>query len=104
MNIALDTNIIVYALAGDAQTASAASNALEHAASQGGAIIVSAPVYAELLAIPNWNKETSTHLSGRRRFASTGTSPKRAGLQPVLPTLPMLAVVGDRKSMVRDAS
>jgi predicted nucleic acid-binding protein len=57
MNVALDTNIIVYALVGNAQIASAASKALERAASQGGAIVVSAPVYAELLAIPNYDKQ-----------------------------------------------
>jgi predicted nucleic acid-binding protein len=56
MNIALDANIIVYALVGNPGTASAASTALERAASQGGAILVSAPVYAELLAIANYDK------------------------------------------------
>jgi predicted nucleic acid-binding protein len=56
MNIALDTNIIVYVLAGVAQTALRASRALDDAASRGGVIVVSAPVYAELLAIPNSSK------------------------------------------------
>jgi predicted nucleic acid-binding protein len=56
MNIALDTNIIVYSLAGVAQTAEAASQALEHAANRGGILVISAPVYAELLAIPQSTK------------------------------------------------
>lgn len=53
MNIALDTNIIVYALAGIARTAQAAAQALEDAAFRGGVLVLSAPVYAELLAIPH---------------------------------------------------
>src|ERR1035438_9109341 len=56
MNIALDTNIIVYSLAGVAQTAEAASRALEAAANRGGVLVISAPVYAELLAIPQSTK------------------------------------------------
>jgi predicted nucleic acid-binding protein len=52
MNIAVDTNIIVYALAGVAETSLRASHALEDAAGRGGVIAVSAPVYAELMAIP----------------------------------------------------
>jgi len=56
MNIALDTNIIVYSLAGVPQTAEAASRALENAANRGGILVLSAPVYAELLAIPESSK------------------------------------------------
>ena len=56
MNIALDTNIIVYSLVGAAQTAEAASRALEEAANRGGILVISAPVYAELLAIPESTK------------------------------------------------
>jgi predicted nucleic acid-binding protein len=56
MNVALDTNIIVYSLVGVAQTAKATSRALEDAASQGGVLVISAPVYAELLAIPDCEK------------------------------------------------
>jgi predicted nucleic acid-binding protein len=56
MNIALDTNIIVYSLAGMAQTAEAAARALEDAANSGGILVISAPVYAELLAIPQSSK------------------------------------------------
>jgi len=56
MNIALDTNIIVYALAGTARTAEAAAQALESAAVRGGVLVLSAPVYAELLAIPHSSK------------------------------------------------
>ena len=52
MNIALDTNILAYALAGIAQTEEAATQALEDAAGRGGVLVLSAPVYAELLAIP----------------------------------------------------
>ncbi len=57
MNLALDTNVIVYALAGTEQTARASSQALEDAASRGGALVVAAPVYAELLGIPHSKKE-----------------------------------------------
>jgi predicted nucleic acid-binding protein len=57
MNLALDTNIVVYALTGNEETANASAQALESAASRGGAIVVAAPVYAELLAIPNSKKE-----------------------------------------------
>jgi predicted nucleic acid-binding protein len=56
MNIALDTNIIVYSLAGVPQTAEAASWALEDAANRAGLLAISAPVYAELLAIPESSK------------------------------------------------
>jgi predicted nucleic acid-binding protein len=56
MNIALDTNSIVYALAGIAQTAEAAAQALEDAAGRGGVLVLCAPVYAELLAIPRASK------------------------------------------------
>jgi predicted nucleic acid-binding protein len=52
MNIAIDTNIIVYSLSGVERTAAAAAGALEDAANKGGALVVSAPVYAELLAMP----------------------------------------------------
>jgi len=52
MNIAVDTNVIVYSLSGVQRTANAASEALEDAASRGGTLVVCAPVYAELLAMP----------------------------------------------------
>ena len=52
MNIAIDTNIIVYVLIGVARTAESASRASEADASQGGALVIAAPVYAELLAVP----------------------------------------------------
>jgi predicted nucleic acid-binding protein len=50
--------VIVYALTGANDEASAASEALEDAASQRGTIVVSAPVYAELLAMPHATRET----------------------------------------------
>jgi predicted nucleic acid-binding protein len=56
MNVALDTNIIVYTLAGAAETADAASRALEDASIRGGVLVISAPVYAELLALPDSSK------------------------------------------------
>jgi predicted nucleic acid-binding protein len=49
MNIALDTNVIVYALAGDERTALKPILAMKSAASRGGALVLAAPVYAELL-------------------------------------------------------
>ena len=98
MNTALDTNVIMYALAGTAQTASSASQALEAAASQGGVIVMSAPVYAELLAIPDakkddldefiaeakirvdWNLSQSCWTAAGTAFAAYARRRKRHGL------------------------
>ncbi len=56
MNVAIDTNVIVYVVAGNVQTAKNAAAALERVVSDGGLLVISAPVYAELLALPAWTK------------------------------------------------
>jgi predicted nucleic acid-binding protein len=56
VSTALDTNVIVYVISGTADTAARAARALEKAARTSTSLVLCAPVYAELLALPKWTK------------------------------------------------
>jgi predicted nucleic acid-binding protein len=56
LSIAVDTNVIVYVVSGTPDLSHRAARALEEASTKASSLVISAVVYAELLALPAWTK------------------------------------------------